>query len=218
MDTMDSAFIDFGQDVLNMYDTQINLNGLLPNHTFGPFSITLDGSTGVGPELCIITTLHANDHNDNHEDCCQFKTVIDVPICELPVDCLCNADWEEQVQMGMNCDATGGSFTYTFSPAGNFGECDQVVWDFKKQQISYLTYGNQSITHTFPGPGEYTVCMTIVRTQPNGKQCKEKFCKDIFVEEDGFVTAFPNPVTNQVNLILQETSFEGMAFIEIMDY
>ncbi len=216
MDTMDSAFIDFGQDLLNAYDTQINLNGLPPNQTFGPFSIVLNGVTGVGPELCIITTLHANDHDDNHEECCQFKTIMEVPECELPVDCLCNSDWEEQVLLGMNCEPVGG-FTYNFSPKGNFGECDQVIWDFKGEQVSYLSYGNESITHTFSGPGDYTVCMSIKRTQPNGKQCKEHVCKDIFVEEDGFVSAFPNPVTNQVNLLLEETSFRGMADIEIMD-
>jgi len=117
----------------------------------------------------------------------------------------------------MTCDPDGTPFTYIFSPAGNFGECDQVVWDFKDQQISYLTYGNASITHTFPGPGEYTVCIKITRTQADGKKCKEKFCKDVVVSEEGFVAAYPNPVTNLINLVPEETSFEGMATIEIMD-
>lgn len=216
MDTMDSAYIDFGQDVLNAYDTNINLNGLLPGQTYGPFSISMSGSTGAGPELCIITTLHANDHDDNHEDCCEFKTVIDVPDCEDPVDCICNPEFEDQVAMGMICDPAG-PFTFNFSPKGNFGDCDKVIWDFLKEQISYMTTGNQILTHTFPEPGEYTVCMTVIRTQANGKTCKEKFCKDVVVEEDGFVSAFPNPVTNQVNLVLKGTLFEGMASIEIMD-
>jgi hypothetical protein len=217
MDTMDSAYIDFGNDLLNAYDTDINLNGLAPNDTYGPFSISLNGTTGVGPELCIITTLHANNHNDEHEDCCQFKTVIEVPDCVDPVDCLCGPEFEKQVELGITCTQISGTLTFNFSPAGNFGDCDNVIWDWKDEQIASMTTGNQIISHTFPGPGEYTVCMTIVRTQLDGKKCKEKYCKDVFVDQDGFITAFPNPVTNQINLMLEKTGFEGMATIEIMD-
>ena len=59
--------------------------------------------------------------------------------------------------------------------------------------------------------------MTITRAQPNGKKCKEKYCKDIQVEEEGFVDAYPNPVTNLLYLSIQEMEFEGMVEIEIID-
>jgi len=214
---MDNAFIDFGEDILNAYDTNINLNGLAPNDTYGPFNIVLSGTSGVGPELCIITTLHANDHNDEHEDCCQFKTVIEVPDCGNSIDCKCSPLFEEEVGLGINCNQIFGTFTFIFSPAGNFGDCDKVIWDFQDSQTANMTQGNQSVSHTYTGPGEYTVCMTIIRTQLDGKQCKEKFCKDVFVSENGLISVFPNPVTDQVNIAPENTSFNGMATIEIID-
>ena len=85
------------------------------------------------------------------------------------------------------------------------------------EQTASMTTGNQVITHTFPNPGEFTVCMTITRTQPDGKKCKEKICKDVFVEIEGFINAFPNPVTDQINLVLENSSFDGIASIEIID-
>lgn len=217
MDTMNTAFIDFGLDILNPFDTYINLNGLPPMQTFGPFTIVLNVTADIGPDLCIITTLHANDQFDNHEDCCQFKTVLEVPECETQVDCMCGPAFEEAVAQGINCDPSGVPFEYIFSPVGNLGACDQIVWDFKEQQVSYLTSGNQSITHTFPGPGEYSVCISVVRTQPDGKQCKELFCKDVVVSQEGFVAAFPNPVVNQVHLVPEHTTFLGMAKVELLD-
>lgn len=217
MYTMDNAFIDFGQDLLDAYDTNIDLNGLQPGETYGPISIVLSGTTGVGPELCIVTTLHATNDGDEHEECCQFKTIVEVPECDLAVDCLCNPFFEEQVALGLNCDQIPGTNTFVFSPIGNLGECDKVVWQWIDEQIASMTIGNASIQHTFPGPGEYSMCMIVVRTQPDGQQCKEKFCKDVVINLDGLVNVFPNPVTERINITLEQTDFDGMATVELMD-
>lgn len=215
--TMSSAFVDFGLTALDPFDLDIDLGGLAPGDTYGPFSIILTIPAGEYEELCIITTLHAVSDTDAHEQCCQFKTVVDVPDCMQSVSCECTPNFENLVEQGMTCNSTADDLTYTFSPVANFGECDKVIWQWIEESTANMTTGNQSITHTFPNFGEYKVCMTVIRTATNGKQCKAQICKDINVFPNGLIKTYPNPATHQLYIDIQMMEEEELAQIEVID-
>jgi len=215
--TMSSANIDFGIDGFEGYDGSVNLGNLDPGETYGPFVIILDIPNGDIETLCITTTLHSLGHNEDHETCCQFKTVLDAPQdCDPDVNCECGPKFENEVELGVNCNQVSG-LTYLFSPVGNFSDCDQVIWDWLSEQTANTTIGNQTITHTFPGPGEYKMCMTVIRTTPTGKQCKHRFCKEVDVFSGIQVDAFPNPTSSRLMIRVDEESFEKSTKFELMD-
>jgi PKD repeat protein len=215
--TMTSAFIDLGVDILDASDTNIDLGTLEPGETYGPFSIIIDIPNTSLEELCVIITLHSGGHSDVHEECCQFKVILDIPDCGQSVSCDCGPAFENMVELGMTCQVGANDLTYTFAPIGNFGDCDIVIWNWIKEQTSNMTTGSESITHTFPSYGEYTVCMIITRTQANGKQCKEEFCKDVSVFMNGFISTYPNPATNRLFINIEEMEEEQMANIQLID-
>ena len=64
-----SAFIDFGYNLIDDFNTSIDLGALAPMETYGPFAIILDippTTTQHPDELCIITTLHSLSHSEAH--------------------------------------------------------------------------------------------------------------------------------------------------------
>ncbi len=216
-DTMNSAYIDFGNDALDPYDQSISLNGLAPGEIYGPFSIYIGPEAHSGEELCIITTLHASNHGDEHEDCCEFKTIIILPECENDELCICDASFEEEIAKGILCDFTGEPLAYEFSPAGNFTECDKIEWKWGDGTPNSVTVGNQSITHIFPEPGEYEVCMTVYRVDIYGNECKERVCKQIEISEQEQIMAYPIPAYQLLNISLTNSRFSGDAHIIIYD-
>lgn len=215
--TMTSAFIDLGVYMLDASDTNIDLGTLEPGETYGPFSIIIDIPSTSLEELCVTITLHSEGHSDPHEECCQFKVILDVPDCGQSVSCDCGPAFENMVELGMTCQVGTNDLTYTFSPIGNFGDCDKVIWNWKSEQTSSMTMESTSINHTFPSYGEYTVCMIIIRTQANGKKCTVEICKDINVFPNGFISTFPNPATNQLFISIEEMQEEQMAIIQLID-
>ncbi|MFT6782439.1 MAG: PKD repeat protein [Saprospiraceae bacterium] len=215
---MTSAFIDLGVDILDPYDMNIDLGTLEPGGTYGPFSFVIDIPNISLEELCVIITLHSEGHSEAHEDCCQFKTILPIPVdCGQSVSCECGPAFENMVELGMTCQVGANDLIYTFAPIGNFGDCDKVIWNWVKEQTSNMTVGSASITHTFPAFGEYIVCMTIIRTQANGKQCKMEVCKDINVFPNGFIQTYPNPVTNELFIGIEYMEVEQMANIQLID-
>ena len=153
------------------------------------------------------------------EDCCQFKTVIPLPVCDLNFECVCGPYFDHQLEMGLNCVQLNGTplFTFDFSLAGEFGDCDRVIWNWVDEQLGSYSQGADVVTHTFPGPGEYTVCIKVIRTLANGKQCEGKFCKDVRVLPVGIITSFPNPASSSLNIQLEESFFEGVTTLELID-
>jgi hypothetical protein len=132
-----------------------------------------------------------------------------LPNCdETEEPCECDPEFFEQIAAGVLCVISGN--TVTFTPAGHFNPlCDKVQWVFFHDNSVVTTYGNESITHTFPGPGEYDVCMIVYRTTATGEICKEKFTKQVTIFPPGAPPGlFPNPVSNEFLLQLRQNHTE----------
>ncbi|MFN0033783.1 MAG: PKD domain-containing protein [Saprospiraceae bacterium] len=95
------------------------------------------------------------------------------------------------VQSGCECDSTffaavaagfttSGTNPITFTPVA-LTPCDNVQWLWGDASPNGASVGNASITHTFPGPGTYYVCMLVTRISVNGQTCTVESCKQIVV-------------------------------------
>ena len=125
---------------------------------------------------------------------------------------------QKEVALGINCSIDPTTGTGTFSPVGNFSDCDKIIWDFIELEVGQMSFGNQQIQQLFTTEGEHTICMTVIRTQPNGKQCIEKFTKEFNVvlgENQGLHT-FPNPASYLVNVSFIKLQ-DGSAHIKLVD-
>lgn len=170
--------------ILEVYSTTV---------TFTPnvFNVALNGgqSANLGP----ITIAGGNAGDviwfktlllDTDGWCCHLDSLsITLPPCN---GCDC-PPFEEYVQ-----NANAG-FTFTeICPEVNFSavagtECDLVIWEFfipGQAPVTLQGPGNQPVSYTFPSPGGYGVCMTLVPLDANGKRCYEeaiRVCEDIII-------------------------------------
>ncbi|MFN8318921.1 MAG: PKD domain-containing protein [Saprospiraceae bacterium] len=200
VDTIYSASITFNDPLLNPYQTQFTFTGgLAPGGVYGPVSFLVGPPAVAGDSLCIITTLH-NEANNISTSCCQFKTIVVLPPCNVATECKCDEEFEYQANLGIQCTINGTSVTMT--PIGNLTDCDMVIWDFFYNGTSMISIGNASITHTFPTKGEYDICITIIRTTPTGEKCKVKIVKDIKVKSAGLLKFYPNPAKSELSLVM----------------
>ncbi len=193
-DTIYSLHLAFEDPALVGYNTSIPLPGILPGGSYGPFQVVLGPPAMGGDTICFYTTMH-NRPNGEGDACCRFYTCIVLPDCTTePPKCLCDEDFELQVLQGFNISLTG--FTGVLTPLGELTPCDKVIWDWLDENTSSTTVGNASVTHVFPGFGEYKVCMTVIRTTPSGKQCKVKITKEIAIVPAFFLYLTPNPASD----------------------
>jgi hypothetical protein len=190
-DTIYSLNISFDGPGLSGYNQAIALPGVLPGASFGPFQIAVGPPAQSGDTLCFYTTMH--NHPDGGGDaCCRFKTCVTLPECNQgPKECACDEKFEQEVLQGFSISISG--FTGVFQPLGNLTSCDKVIWDWIDEGTSSTSVGKASVTHVFPGFGEYRVCMTVIRTTPSGKQCKVKVTKEIAIVPEFFLYLTPNP-------------------------
>ena len=95
------------------------------------------------------------------------------------------------IQSGCDCDpaffaavaagyTSSGTNPVTFTPNA-LTPCDNVSWLWSDASPNCASVGNASITHTFPGPGTYYVCMLVTRISANGQSCSVESCKQIVV-------------------------------------
>ncbi|MBK9256890.1 MAG: PKD domain-containing protein [Saprospiraceae bacterium] len=215
-DTIYSASLFFSDPALATYSQNIPLPSILPGGSFGPINIIVGPPAVIGDTLCLITTLH-NKPSNLSETCCQFKTVIVLPLCDTGSEpCACDENFETEVLKGFSVMISGN--TVIFQPLGELTDCDQVVWDWLYNNTSTTSYGNNPVDHTFPAKGEYKVCMTVIRTTPDGKQCKVKYVKEVKIGGLFNLTIHPNPGFDIIQLKIgkQENISEAMD-IQIMD-
>lgn len=199
-DTVYSASISF---IPNTPGNNVTINfgaGVPPGGTYGPFNVTLGPSFPANSIVCMVANLHNSPRNQPTTTCCQFKTNIQLPNCGV-VKCECDPQFEIEVEKGINCLINGN--TVTFTPIGQLTPCDQVIWEFAYNQSKFITIGNESYTHTFPGKGEYQVCMTVLRTTPSGKQCKVKIVKEVTILTFVSFNLSPNPTSFEINVNLR---------------
>ncbi|MBK9982049.1 MAG: PKD domain-containing protein [Saprospiraceae bacterium] len=207
--TIGTANIIFSNPSLTTYNQSINLGALAPGGSYGPILINIGNTLAAGTTVCATITLHTFDDDANHTNCCSFEFCFVVPSCsssEKP--CECNPDFFEQVAMGVTVGIVGN--TASFTPTGHFDiNCDRVQWIFYHDGSMVISHGNETVIHTFPGPGEYDVCMIVYRTTATGEECKEKFLKTITIFPPGAPPGiFPNPVTNELLLQLRQNHSE----------
>ncbi|MBL0913426.1 MAG: PKD domain-containing protein, partial [Bacteroidia bacterium] len=86
----------------------------------------------------------------------------------------CPCDLKPSFQYNVTADCVFQFFGVSGGPA-----CLNVTynWDFGDG----TTGTGQNPSHIFPGPGVYLVCLEVIATTPTGEQCREKICKEIFV-------------------------------------
>jgi hypothetical protein len=195
-----SAYIDWCNPALSAYDLNVFTGSLSPLSSFGPFTVPIGPPALVGPN-CVNIILHDKEGLV----CCRIQSEVILPDCDVTVEeCLCDQNFEYQVELGINCTNTG--LTYIFSPNGNFDpECDKVVYQIQPLGVTLSSTGNTPVTFTFPSPGEYEICMIVFRLDVNGKECKAKFLKQLTIKNPGQTPLlFPNP--SQTDLFVQTKS------------
>lgn len=149
--------------------------------------------------------------NTDQEICVEDQLEIPLPQCPpLQTDCICDEPFFDGVNAGFSFsfDCPNGTFT----PLA-LEDCDKVYW-LVEGDLAGESIGNASLTYEFPGIGSYKVCMRVVRTQADGTQCEQEFCRDVLIEqwclifEDAFLqstlTAAPNPVSDVLQVSWDE--------------
>ena len=197
--TMGEAHIVFTSPTgMSGYNQTITFPGGLPTGSTYPFSFTLGAPATVGDTICFTVALHELNDDAQHLNCCTFHDCI--VLTECPVDCFCDAAFQKYAQLGINCTILPTPpNTATFSPGAPLTSCDLVIWSWSDTPMTDTTYGQASITHTFPGPGSYKVCMLVYRNDPvNQMECKYEVCKEIVflpvsVPDPGVLDLYPNP-------------------------
>ena len=210
---MHEAHISFDDMALSAYNLTIPLGALLPGNTFGPLYLPIGAPAHAGDTICITITLHEIDHNDQHENCCEFTHCFVLPDCITQDPCICDGRFDLEVEKGFSCSLSPG-FVGTFAPLGSLLGCDQVQWVWDDGSPPTFSTGVLSVMHTFPAPGEYEVCMRVFRLDINGKKCQAKFCKEMEVIQLA-PKLFPNPAKDQVTFIWKEV-ISGHAQIQVV--
>ncbi len=215
--TVGSAYFSFEDPAYSVYNQSINTGLLQPGGAYGPISLTIGAPGNPGDTLCIFVTLHTANDTEEHINCCVFKVLLILPQCDDAEEpCECDPDFFKEVDKGIACDFSLGGNTVIFSPAGHLNpDCDRVVWVFSYNNSTVTTYGNESLTHTFPGPGEYEICMIVYRSTPT-EECKLKIQKQITIFPPGAPPGlYPNPVSEE--LLIQLRQDHPSIRIEIFD-
>jgi PKD repeat protein len=211
--TMGQAYIAFQNPSLSGYNQTISLGSLPPGGTFGPIFIPLGAPAMAGGTYCIDVTLHEVGDDNEHTDCCTFTHCFTLPDCGQGNPCLCDNKFKMDVEQGFFCSLSD-NLVGMFSPLASFTNCDNIRWSWDDGSIDLIVPANTSVIHTFPAPGEYKVCMTVIRIDVNGKKCKARFCKDFEVMQLRPLV-FPNPTRGSVTMQWNPVSL-GMAQIKLM--
>jgi len=125
---------------------------------------------------------------------------------------MCDEEFEHEVSLGFSALVTGQNVVFT--PLGNLTDCDKVIWEWIKEGTTSMTIGNQSVMHQFPGNGEWKVCMTVVRTTADGKQCKVKVTKEVIISGPFQLLLQPNPASEMLGMKLKNNNEQS----EIKNY
>lgn len=200
------AHFTFPGPGMSTYNTIVPLGNLAPGAVFGPFNITIGAPAVAGDTVCFNITLH-EVVDDVYYSCCTFSDCIVLPDCVVDIECACSDEFILAVGAGILCSATTTDVTFDFSmiAAGFLNECDLVEWRFNDGSLGVVADGNDIVTHTFPGPGTYSVCVRVTRTASNGEVCVRKICKPVTIS--GGVTSG----------MIQKPNSAGNADIEFID-
>ena len=180
---------------LSAYDQTIVLGGGLPPGGTQAFSIIIGSPAMEGDTVCFTVSLHALDDDANHTQCCNFYDCIVLPDCEMAANCLCDHSMLDIHLDGIvYLNIQPQSYMAMFQPRSTLCSTDKVYWYFTDSNVVEQTSGNEEVHHTFPGPGSYSVCMYVFRTEPNGEQCNTESCVDVeYIGPGATFAVYPNP-------------------------
>jgi hypothetical protein len=198
--TINNAYLDWGDPTLAAYNTTITFGALPPQGSFGPVTITIGAPAESGQELCAQFYYHTIDNLI----CCDFKEIIVLPECngDIP-SCACDRDFYKKEDEGL---VYSFSFlTGFFSPVASFNpECDILTWDFSDGQHFEFNI-DTPFAVDFENPGEYSVCLTVIRSTPKGKECKIKILKYFDIQQiSPSPNIWPNPTVGNINVLFQK--------------
>ncbi|MEM8528948.1 MAG: T9SS type A sorting domain-containing protein [Bacteroidota bacterium] len=168
--------------------------------------------------------------------CCHLDTLsMMLPDCRVVNEsvCECEEDFEQQIDQGFHIRSHCEGFrqSFEFQPRANFSDCDELFWTVDNRNIQSTT-ANESISYrpAFPFPRPMTICMTVVRTQADGKQCQIQHCKRHY-DRDGCsivinpgdtlrppddpldrIMIAPNPVNEQLRISMPEQRVQYQIF------
>jgi hypothetical protein len=101
---------------------------------------------------------------------------------DCPQDCCpCDDAFFNAVGQGFSHFISGS--TLTLVPNGGLNNtCDKVIWTLFPGNINIgTTYGSQTLTYSLPSGNGFGICMTVIRTNADGKVCEKKVCRDFQV-------------------------------------
>ncbi|MBL7941700.1 MAG: hypothetical protein JNM00_02985, partial [Flavobacteriales bacterium] len=214
---------------MGAYDVTIPLGSVLPNTTSPIFNLTLGAPAVSGDVVCFTVTLIKQNSDGTDVNCCYFDDCITLPDCIVDPGCQCDEAFYMAVAQGITYTPSSlGANTYDFQLTGwaALDNCDIVRWKWGHVTPITTSAGPDVVTHTFPGPGTYDVCVKVVRTAADGTVCTASVCVTLviplvpagMVELPGDLVLFPNPSTgifkiqveDYVTYPLQLTVFDNL--------
>lgn len=158
--------------VLDRPGTLSDVTGV-SNATYPHFDVSIPWNLCTTPGTYV---LHISRNCGGKECPCSFK--FEVPTCP----CSCD-DLKADIAHGFNAVAkqAPGSCKRNFRPVSLCSN-DIVSWSLNGVNLPGTTTGNNAKMITFSSSGIYTVCMTVIRTEPNGLRCEAKFCQKVKVK------------------------------------
>ncbi len=199
--TITEAFVQFNSPAgMGAYNQTITFPPLL-NGLSTPISFVIGPPAMPGDTVCFTITLHELNAVGLPVQCCQFDHCIVLPDCGPSEICQCDENWFSQVAAGITIAHTGpNTMTFEAVSASFFSDCDTFRWTWGDASPDVITTGPASVTHIFPGPGSYKVCMWVTRVTPDGQVCETRFCRKINVpgifhpvDLIAPLTVYPNP-------------------------
>lgn len=204
---------------MSAYNQTVLLGGGLPPGGTQPFTLTLGPPAVPGDSVCFTVSLHELDDDANHTNCCNFHDCIVLPACTDGLTCSCEDFAADILDSGLSfVPSATTAYTGTFLPMGA-QPCDVVYWYWPGVFTGEQTVGNQTITHSFQGPGKYTVCAYVFRTDENGQQCSVEACRTVKLtlpQEEGTILVLPNPSGGEFT-IQRQSPWKAPVYLRLLD-
>lgn len=225
---VNQAYIEFTTPGMSIYNQTVPLGNTLPGQLSNLFNLLIGAPAAAGDVICFTVTLHQVTSDGEILTCCVFEHCFTLPECEQVIPCVCGPEFIANVNAGFTAtQSSTNPFAYTFQMVNFdwFGPCDQFIWLWGYTTPSTATSGPTSVTHVFPGPGTYTVCVRVTRTLPDGSQCKHIKCIPLVVTglpgmappDPAAMSIFPNPTKGQFALKMYEDVTYPVSFT-VMDF
>lgn len=187
--------------------------------TPGNFSLTFENDLP-----CSIFTFTALGIRLDGTTCWEEEFELQFPPCETdPALCFCEtleADVAAGFSDAFNCPLG------TFTPNALTSPCDNVTWTVNGTTVG-SSVGSTPFQYTYPGVGAYNICMRVNRYDATNQiECDEEYCIGIEIVEwcpeppaytEAITRIFPNPVTDELNLLLPGRFQNAPFWIRIFD-